>query len=51
MGKLKSTFGQFKKTGFSSKKTKPARDLIKGGITALLGVALLSETASAVRRI
>ena len=33
------------------KKRKPVRGLLAGGITALLGVALLSETASAVRRI
>ena len=33
------------------KKFKPVRGLLAGGITALLGVALLSETARAVRRI
>lgn len=32
-------------------KKRPARDLITGGVTALLGVALLAETASAIRRI
>lgn len=33
------------------KKKKKPKGLITAGITALLGVALLSETASAVRRI
>ena len=33
------------------KKRKPVKDLITGGVTALLGVALVSETASAVSRI
>ncbi|KKN65804.1 hypothetical protein LCGC14_0477400 [marine sediment metagenome] len=32
-------------------KGKPVRGLLVGGITALLGVALLSETAAAVRRV
>ena len=32
-------------------KRKPTRGLLVGGITALLGVALLSETAAAVRRV
>jgi hypothetical protein len=33
------------------KKKKRTRDLITGGVTALVGIGLLSETASAIRRI
>ena len=33
------------------RKRKPVKGLLAGGITALLGVALLAETASAIRRI
>ncbi|KKN08454.1 hypothetical protein LCGC14_1056580 [marine sediment metagenome] len=33
------------------RKRKPVKGLLAGGITALLGIALLAETASAVRRI
>ncbi len=32
-------------------KRKPTRDLITGGVTAIIGVGLLSETARAVNRI
>lgn len=46
---LKST-SLFKLKG-KKKKRKPARDIITGGVTALIGIGLLSETASAVRRI
>lgn len=33
------------------KKKKLAGDIITGGVTALIGIGLLSETASAVNRI
>lgn len=33
------------------KKRRPLGDLITGGVTAIIGVGLLSETASAVGRI
>ena len=46
---LKSYRLKIKKNG--RKKLKSVRGLLAGGITALLGVALLSETAQAVRRI
>lgn len=51
---LKSTFGKIKKAKSSKAKipkSKPVKSLITGGITALLGVALLSETASVLRRL
>ncbi len=51
MVKLKSTFGKFSKSGLSKKKRKASGNLLKGGVTALLGVALFSETASALGRI
>lgn len=35
----------------SQQKRKPVRDLLTGGITALLGVALLSQVAGVIRRI
>lgn len=40
------------KPGKKRKKNRSgARDILAGGITALIGIGLLSETASAVRRI
>ena len=45
---LKSYRLKLKKKG---KKKKPVKDLVTGGVTALIGIGLLSETASAVRRI
>ncbi len=42
-----SSLIKFKK----KEKRKPFKDIVTGGITALLGVALLAETASAIRRI
>jgi len=33
------------------KKFKPVKGLLAGGITALLGVALLAQTASVIKRI
>ena len=40
------------KTKKSSKnKKKPFGNLVTGGITAVLGLALLSQTAAAVRRV
>lgn len=33
------------------KKRKPLKDIVTGGITALVGVALIAETARAVNRI
>lgn len=40
----------FKKGKKKKKKTK-AGDLVTGGVTALIGIGLLSETASAVSRV
>ncbi len=34
-----------------SKKRKPLRDIATAGVTAIIGTALVSETASAVRRV
>ena len=45
---LKS-YSLFKKG--KKKKRRPVKDLITGGVTAIIGVGLLSETASAVSRI
>jgi len=49
---LKSTFNKLGK-GKSPKRTKskPIKDIVTGGVTALLGVALLSETANVVKAI
>lgn len=44
-----SPFFKFKKG--LKKKRKPTKDLLTGGITALIGLALLAETAAAVRRV
>lgn len=33
------------------KKRRPVRDMVTGGITAIIGVGFLSETASAVSKI
>ena len=35
----------------TKKKEKPLGHIVKGGITAMIGIGLLSETASAVHRI
>lgn len=53
---LKSTFGKFEKSSLSKSKIKklkqkPIKDIVTGGVTALLGVALLSQTASVLRRV
>lgn len=45
---LKSYRLKLKKKG---KRKKPVKDLVTGGITALIGIGLLSETARAVRRV
>jgi hypothetical protein len=41
---LKSTYGK-------KKKRRAVGDLVTGGVTALLGIALLSETSKAVNKI
>ncbi len=41
----------FKGSKKKSKKKGRTRDLITGGVTALVGIGLLSETAGAVNRI
>jgi hypothetical protein len=46
---LKSYRLKFKKK--PGKKMRATKDLITGGITALIGTALVVETASALRRI
>lgn len=46
---LKSYRLKFKKN--KKKKRKPLGDLVTGGVTALIGIGLLSETARAVSRI
>jgi len=48
--KLKSTLGKFQKTRMK-KSNKPVGKLLEGGVNALIGVGLLSQTADAVRRI
>lgn len=51
---LKSTFRNFKKSNLSKskiKKQKPIKDIVTGGVTALLGVALLSQTAKIINKI
>ncbi len=45
---LKSYRLKFKKKG---KKRKPVKDLVTGGVTAIIGIGLLSETARAVSRV
>lgn len=47
---LKS-YSSFEKKKKKGKKKKPFGDIITGGVTALIGIALLSETAKAVNRI
>ncbi len=35
----------------NKKKRKPIKDLVTGGVTAIIGIGLLSETARAVSRV
>ncbi len=45
---LKSYRLKFKK---SKKKMRAAKDLITGGVTAIIGTALVAQTASVLRRL
>lgn len=42
---------RFFKTMKKKKKTKPVKDLITGGVTALIGTAFVSQTADVLSRI
>lgn len=53
MGKLKSTIGKFRKSKLSKSRNKnrPIRDIVTGGITALVGTAFVSQTADVISRL